>query len=157
MKKRKWLAALCAAVMFAALFMLGACTDPHEHDFGDWTTVKEATCLEDGSKERVCGCGEKQTETIKALGHKWGNPYLDNGVYKHRCGRCGAVENSTSGGSTTENTVVSTGAALAEAIGVSQSAVSAWLSGTKTPSVENLWALADHFATTMDELAGRTD
>ena len=117
MKKRKWLAALCAAVMFAALFMLAACGDPeHEHAWGEWTTVKEATCLEDGSKERVCGCGEKQTETIKALGHKWGNPYLDNGVYKHRCGRCGAVENSTSGGSTTENTVVSTGAALAEAI-----------------------------------------
>ena len=117
MKKRKWLAALCAAVMFAALFMLAACGDPeHEHAWGEWTTVKEATCLEDGSKERVCGCGEKQTETIKALGHKWGNPYLDNGVYKHRCGRCGVVENSTSGGSTTENTVVSTGAALADAI-----------------------------------------
>ena len=117
MKKRKWLAALCAAVMLVSLFMLAACGDPeHEHAWGEWTTVKEATCLEDGSKERVCECGEKQTETIKALGHKWGNPYLDNGVYKHRCGRCGAVENSTSGGSTTENTVVSTGAALAEAI-----------------------------------------
>lgn len=117
MKKRKWLAALCAAMMLVSLFMLAACGDPeHEHAWGEWTTVKEATCLEDGSKERVCGCGEKQTETIKALGHKWGNPYLDNGVYKHRCGRCGVVENSTSGGSTTENTVVSTGAALAEAI-----------------------------------------
>lgn len=117
MKKRKWLAALCAAVMLISLFMLAACGDPeHEHAWGEWTTVKEATCLEDGSKERVCGCGEKQTETIKALGHKWGNPYLDNGVYKHRCGRCGVVENSTSGGSDTQNTVVSTGAALAEAI-----------------------------------------
>ena len=117
MKKRKWLAALFAAVMFAALFMLAACGDPeHEHAWGEWTTVKEATCLEDGSKERVCGCGEKQTETIKALGHKWGNPYLDNGVYKHRCGRCGVVENSTSGGSDTQNTVVSTGAAIADAI-----------------------------------------
>lgn len=117
MKKRKWLAALCAAMMLVSLFMLAACGDPeHEHAWGEWTTVKEATCLEDGSKERVCGCGEKQTETIKALGHKWGNPYLDNGVYKHRCGRCGVVENSTSGGSDTQNTVVSTGAALAEAI-----------------------------------------
>ena len=117
MKKRKWLAALCAAVMLVSLFMLAACGDPeHEHAWGEWTTVKEATCLEDGSKERVCECGEKQTETIKALGHKWGNPYLDNGVYKHRCGRCGVVENSTAGGSETQNTVVSTGAALAEAI-----------------------------------------
>ena len=117
MKKRKWLAALCAAVMLVSLFMLAACGDPeHEHAWGEWTTVKEATCLEDGSKERVCECGEKQTETIKALGHKWGNPYLDNWVYKHRCGRCGVVENSTSGGSETQNTVVSTGAALAEAI-----------------------------------------
>ena len=117
MKKRKWLAALFAAVMLVSLFMLAACGDPeHEHAWGEWTTVKEATCLEDGSKERVCECGEKQTETIKALGHKWGNPYLDNGVYKHRCGRCGVVENSSSGGSSTESTVVSTGAALAEAI-----------------------------------------
>ena len=117
MKKRKWLAALCAAMMLVSLFMLAACGDPeHEHAWGEWTTVKEATCLEDGSKERVCGCGEKQTETIKALGHKWGNPYLDNGVYKHRCGRCGVVENSTSGGSDTQNTVVSTGAAFADAI-----------------------------------------
>ena len=117
MKKRNWLAALCAAMMLVSLFMLAACGDPeHEHAWGEWTTVKEATCLEDGSKERVCGCGEKQTETIDALGHKWGNPYLDNGVYKHRCGRCGVVENSSSGGSSTESTVVSTGAALAEAI-----------------------------------------
>ena len=42
---------------------------PHEHAFGEWTTTKEATCTEEGSKERVCECGEKETEVIAALGH----------------------------------------------------------------------------------------
>ena len=42
---------------------------PHEHVFGEWTVTKEATCTEPGSKERVCTCGEKETEVIAALGH----------------------------------------------------------------------------------------
>ena len=42
---------------------------PHEHAFGEWTTTKEATCTEEGAKERVCECGEKETEVIAALGH----------------------------------------------------------------------------------------
>lgn len=39
------------------------------HTFGEWTTVKEATCTEAGTKEAVCACGEKKTETITAKGH----------------------------------------------------------------------------------------
>lgn len=39
--------------------------------FGDWTTTKQATCEEDGSKTRTCTvCGREQTETIPATGHK---------------------------------------------------------------------------------------
>ena len=42
------------------------------HKWGEYTTVKNATCTEDGSQERVCTvCGEKQTKTIKAA-HTWG-------------------------------------------------------------------------------------
>ena len=41
----------------------------HEHSFSQWTVTKEATCTEDGSKGRVCACGEKEIEVIPALGH----------------------------------------------------------------------------------------
>ena len=51
---------------------------PHEHAFGEWTVTKEATCTEDGSKERVCECGEKETEVIAALGHTAGEEVKEN-------------------------------------------------------------------------------
>ena len=40
----------------------------HTHSFGDWTTTKEPTCVDVGSKEIVCVCGEKETEVIPATG-----------------------------------------------------------------------------------------
>ena len=46
-----------------------ACEEPHEHAFGEWLVVKEATVDEEGSKERVCSCGEKETEVIGKLEH----------------------------------------------------------------------------------------
>ena len=53
----------------------------HEHSFGEWTVTREATCTEDGSRERVCECGEKETEVIAALGHDFVNG---------ECSRCDA-------------------------------------------------------------------
>lgn len=47
----------------------------HTHTFGEWETVKAATCTADGSKERYCDCGEKQTATIVQIAHnfsEWG-------------------------------------------------------------------------------------
>ena len=41
----------------------------HTHVFGEWVVVKEATVDEVGSKERVCECGAKETETIEKLIH----------------------------------------------------------------------------------------
>ena len=41
----------------------------HVHAFGDWTVTKEATCTVDGTKERVCSCGEKEVLGIESLGH----------------------------------------------------------------------------------------
>lgn len=37
------------------------------HAFGDWTVVKEATEEEAGLKERVCACGEKETEELPKI------------------------------------------------------------------------------------------
>ena len=53
---------------------------PHEHSFGEWTVTKEATCTEEGSKERVCECGEKETEVIAALGHTEAEAVRENEV-----------------------------------------------------------------------------
>ena len=41
----------------------------HTHSFGEWQTVEEATCTENGSKARACACGEKETAVIDATGH----------------------------------------------------------------------------------------
>lgn len=62
---------LLAILALAAIFALAAC-HTHTCTFGEWTVVKEATCTEDGLKERVCtnpNCNEKETETIPAA-HK---------------------------------------------------------------------------------------
>ena len=43
---------------------------PTGHDLGPWTTVKEATCIEDGSRSAICYvCGETVTESVPATGH----------------------------------------------------------------------------------------
>ena len=44
-------------------------TDAHVHAFGEWTTVKDATCTVKGEQERSCSCGEKETKSIDATGH----------------------------------------------------------------------------------------
>lgn len=46
------------------------------HNFGEWVTVKEPTCAEEGLRERICSvCGDKETEKI-ATEHSFG----DDGV-----------------------------------------------------------------------------
>lgn len=46
-----------------------------DHDSGTWQTVKEPTCTEAGSEQRVCEvCGEVlETREIAATGHSWGD------------------------------------------------------------------------------------
>ncbi len=44
-------------------------TEPHVHAFGEWKTVKLATCTEKGSEERICACGEKETQSIDIIAH----------------------------------------------------------------------------------------
>ena len=68
----------------------GASTSKHTHSWGEWTETKPATCTEAGSKERVCECGEKDTQPIAALGHdfKDGDEYIQDGVKYQQCSRC---------------------------------------------------------------------
>ena len=68
----------------------GASTSKHTHSWGEWSEVKAATCTEAGSKERVCECGEKDTQPIPALGHDYqeGDAYIQEGVKYSECSRC---------------------------------------------------------------------
>ena len=38
----------------------------HTHAFGEWVTLRNATCTVAGERERSCSCGEKQTQPINA-------------------------------------------------------------------------------------------
>lgn len=63
-----------------------------KHDFGDWTTVEEATCTADGIKERVCKrskCGQKETDIIPQTGHDFGADWEKNEAqHWHECTVC---------------------------------------------------------------------
>lgn len=59
---------------------------PHEHVFGEWQTVKDATCTELGVRQRACtSCEKTEQEDI---------PMLTQHVYVNRVCACGALEYS---------------------------------------------------------------
>ena len=67
MRKTKILLLL---LCLSAICLLTACKKAHSHEFGEWITVKNATCTEEGERERYCFCLEKETESLAALGHQ---------------------------------------------------------------------------------------
>ena len=60
---------LCVIVLMLALVcVLASCE--HEHKFGEWETIREVSCTEDGINERYCFCGHKEEQIIPS-GHNW--------------------------------------------------------------------------------------
>ena len=65
--------------MLPCILLFSACTlqdaktqtEPpaHIHSFGDWRTLREATCAEEGERERLCDCGKRESEAIPTLPH----------------------------------------------------------------------------------------
>lgn len=55
---------LCLLSLVLVLAACGKGDAGHTHAFGEWETVKEATVSEDGLKQRVCTCGDKETQAI---------------------------------------------------------------------------------------------
>ena len=44
------------------------------HSYGDWTIIKEATCTEEGLKQRTCTvCSTMEEEIIPMTEHDWEN------------------------------------------------------------------------------------
>lgn len=72
----------------------------HTHVWNDWTTVQEATCVYKGQKERICGCGVKETKEISKTRHTGDKWIIDKEATlkevgkKHQlCSVCGTVFN----------------------------------------------------------------
>ncbi len=56
---------LVVAFMLTLVFVLASCNNiTHTHTYGEWTTIKDATCTSEGIQERTCDCGEKETKTF---------------------------------------------------------------------------------------------
>lgn len=74
------------------------------HKYGNWVVTKEASCTEDGEREKVCSvCEEKITETIEK-GHKWNKSYTvdleptctEEGSESIHCSRCDEIKEGSS-------------------------------------------------------------
>ena len=75
-----------------------------EHEFGDWSITKAATCTAEGTQTGTCSvCGKTETQTIKALGHNYSSAWTTDkvatcgtaGSKSHHCTRCSAKSDVT--------------------------------------------------------------
>ena len=64
---------ICLCIFALSIVLLMTSCQKHTHEFGAWTTVREATCTADGEQTRTCECGEKETQTVIAKGHTAGD------------------------------------------------------------------------------------
>lgn len=84
------------------------------HVYGEWTTVEEASCTQDGSRRRECGaCGDVHTETLNKLGHAM--EFIEaeeatceaaGNIAHYHCGRCGLDFLDEAGGTAIEDVTV---------------------------------------------------
>ena len=66
----------------------------HEHSYGEWKIVEEASCTKTGLKESFCECGDKKSEEIALADHNYVSAVTDptctdNGYTTHTCSVCG--------------------------------------------------------------------
>ena len=59
------------------------------HKWGEWETVKQATCTEEGEKQRICSrCLHSETETLPVKAHTY-DGYIKNSEYHwQKCSVC---------------------------------------------------------------------
>jgi len=65
--------AVLAVLIMAAVMLAASCGEKTKnHVCGEWTVVKEPTCIEKGLRRRVCTvCGEEETEEIGIVAHRY--------------------------------------------------------------------------------------
>ena len=70
-------------------------TEPAGHLYGDWETLEEVTCTDDGKRLRSCTvCGFEETEILPSAGHKYESSVIPatcerGGYTEHTCVTCG--------------------------------------------------------------------
>ena len=73
MKKRNKLIVLLILILFPITTILSSCSDGCNHQFSNWTVVKDAGCETAGLKTKTCSlCGHTIESVIKAKGHNYG-------------------------------------------------------------------------------------
>ena len=82
---------LCIA---AAVLLLFAGCDQHEHTFGEWTTTKAATCSAAGEEVRSCSCGAQETNAIEMIAHNFAAATC---TAPKTCTVCNATEGAAKG------------------------------------------------------------
>ena len=66
----------CVVVLMLALVcVLASCG--HEHEFGEWETTTETSCIAEGIETRICECGEMETRSISVKSHTEGEWITD--------------------------------------------------------------------------------
>ena len=66
----------------------------HTHVWGDWETVTDATCTEEGEEKRTCECGEEETKAIDLKAHTYKETvteptFTSEGYTTYTCEVCG--------------------------------------------------------------------
>ena len=121
------------------------------HTYGEWTTVKEATCTAAGQKQHTCTeCGHVETEVIPATGHHW----VDKGDGTHTCPDCGATEGQPFNTNSALELRVVDAEGMNEPFTVSQNGTlrtytGAYDTATLTGDLDTLRYLQDHGAQTI--------
>ena len=121
------------------------------HTYGEWTTVKEATCTAAGQKQHTCTeCGHVETEVIPATGHHW----VDKGDGTHTCPDCGATEGQPFNTNSALELRVVDAEGMNQPFTVSQNGIlrtytGAYDTATLTGDLDTLRYLQDHGAQTI--------
>jgi len=75
-----------------------------EHSYGNWVTIVDATCEENGKEEKNCAnCVAKEERTINKLGHNYAEEWTvdlaptctEEGSKSHHCTRCDSRDSVT--------------------------------------------------------------
>lgn len=104
-KKQLPAAALALIMMISLVPLAGAvetCTNPGsggKHTWSAWNVTSKPTCIAQGTQERTCTCGAKETDSVPALGHDFSGQGTVSkapecttpGEMSIKCSRCDAT------------------------------------------------------------------
>lgn len=88
---KKTIFAMISGIVLTLTFPLVSCQ--HVHEYGEWETVRRATCSKQGIERRFCDCGDYEERTTSLSPHNYSN-WVINGVtsQSRTCQECGYSE-----------------------------------------------------------------